>query len=326
MKTVYEAALELLKKNGKGVLAVILANEGSTPRDGGAKMLIYEDGTIFGTIGGGPMEYAVMKKSAEIMDEGKAELINFRLDGKDPEDSASICGGSAEVCLYPLSNSDIPALEAICAPDSRQKRAALAILRDVDSGKVRLFCSSADSFPEGDVLYCEEPEVKNRLFLIGGGHVCEATAKAAQVAGFEIVVVDDREEFANPKRFPDAQCIVCKEYDEIPVELVTETDYILIATRGHKADRVGLRWALSTRACYVGMIGSRIKRDVEYEALEKEGISRERLQWVHCPVGLPIGGRTPGDIAISITAEIVAVRAHEMGLGNVFRQNAEASR
>lgn len=324
MKTVYETALEMLRHGEKGVLAVILTNEGSTPRDEGAKMLIRENGTIFGTIGGGPMEYAVMKKSPETLASGSADILVFDLYGKDVRNSPSVCGGHAKVCLYPLNESDIPALEPVCAPDSRQRQAALLILRDMDTGMIRLACSTGKALPEGEILYREEPEVKNRLYLIGGGHVCEATAKVAVVAGFDIVVMDDREEFANQERFPGAQCIVCKEYDELPAEWVTDTDYILIATRGHKADHVGLRWALSTKACYVGMIGSRTKRDLVYAALEKEGVSRERLQWVHSPVGLPIGGRTPGDIAVSVMAEIVDVRAREMGIGNVFKKK-EAS-
>ena len=227
MKTVFEAALELLQQGERSVLTVILNNEGSTPRDEGAKMLVRTDGSIFGTIGGGPMEYAVMRRSAEVLKTGRGEVMPFDLGGKDVQRSVSICGGKALVCLYPMDERDIPILEKVCSPEGRQKLLALQILRNVESGAIRLSCTDEKEPTADEVLYRELPEIKNTLYLIGGGHVCEATAKVAVVAGFDIVVVDDREEFANNVRFPGAKCVVCQEYDEIPTDTVSEHDYIL---------------------------------------------------------------------------------------------------
>lgn len=121
------------------------------------------------------------------------------------------------------------------------------------------------------------------------------------------MVVDDREEYACPQRFPGAECIVCDAYDELSPEKVSAQDFIVIVTRGHRNDRESLAWALTTKAGYVGMIGSRTKRDLIYRSLEEQGVSREKLAWVHSPIGLPIGGRTPGMIAVSIVAELIQV-------------------
>ena len=153
------------------------------------------------------------------------------------------------------------------------------------------------------------------MWLIGGGHVALATAQVAAVAGFDVVVVDDRAEFANQTRFPGARCIVCQAYDALPADEVTDTDYIVVVTRGHKADREALEWALGTRACYVGMIGSKSKCALIYHALREQGVPQARLDWVHGPIGLPIGGRTPGEIAVSIVAELVQVRTSLNGGG-----------
>ena len=318
MKNIYESAAQLLRQGQRVALAVLLSSEGSTPRDEGAGMLMCGDGTIVETIGGGPVEYAVMRRGAQLLREGRAEILAFDLAGEDARAQGEICGGQARVCVCPLSREDLPVLERIGAARAAGERITVWLLREGGAGAVRLACGRGEP-PEGrEVLYREELGAQERLFLIGGGHVCRAAAQVAAVAGFDLVVADDRAEFANQQRFPGARCIVCQRYDSLPAGQVREDDYILIATRGHRGDLDALRWALTTPACYIGMIGSRTKRDLEYAALEREGVPRARLEQVHCPVGLPIGGRTPGDIAISILAEIVDVRARRTGARNVF--------
>jgi xanthine dehydrogenase accessory factor len=147
------------------------------------------------------------------------------------------------------------------------------------------------------------------LYIFGAGHVSLALAKVAALTGFRTVVIDNRETFANRERFPEADEVHAVEYEDIMPKLeINESSYVAIVTRGHKDDMRVLRWAVATPARYVGMIGSRRKAIEVFAELEKEGISRERLEAVHTPIGLEIGAITPEEIGVSVVAELVAVR------------------
>jgi xanthine dehydrogenase accessory factor len=146
------------------------------------------------------------------------------------------------------------------------------------------------------------------LYIFGGGHVSIALANAAQTAGFAIGVIDDRESFANRVRFPMAQEIHTSFEEAFEKIKPTASTYMVIVTRGHKDDMRVLAWAVGTTPHYIGMIGSKRKVLSVYRALEKDGVAPERFADVHAPVGLDIGALTPEEIAISITAELIAIR------------------
>ena len=337
MQTVLEAARDLLRTGGRGVLALVCSSSGSAPRGAGAKMLITPEGAL-DTIGGGPVEWEVQRRARQLLEQGETQVLEFDLHGSDVEGSEAICGGGVSVCLHPLSAADLPALEAACAAAVRRERAFFLLWRTHEEGRclcccvtasgvtvheslswareeIAQACAGAGIHEDPHLLYQEQLASGSRMWLIGGGHVALATAQVAAVAGFDVVVVDDRAEFANQTRFPGARCIVCQAYDALPTDEVTDTDYIVVVTRGHKADREALEWALGTRACYVGMIGSKSKCALIYHALREQGVPQARLDWVHGPIGLPIGGRTPGEIAVSIVAELVQVRTSLNGGG-----------
>lgn len=326
MKTVFEDARELLRAGEKGVLAVILESRGSTPRGEGAKMLVRADGTLSGTIGGGPIEFAAAKAAADMT--GIARVMKFDLQGRSAGDEPA-CGGNASVCLYCLGAADLPVFEKICLSAEARESARFGIWHE--NGAYRLFCLAEETLTgsgmdvcesarcaaacEGAsvhdderLVYCEALTPAPRVLLMGGGHVALATAQVASIAGFDVTVMDDRAEFANRERFPGAQCIVCGRYDELPAQSIGENDYIVVVTRGHKNDREALEWALKTKAAYIGMIGSRTKREMIYDALREKGVPQERIDFVHSPIGLPLGGRSPGEIAVSITAELISER------------------
>jgi xanthine dehydrogenase accessory factor len=146
-------------------------------------------------------------------------------------------------------------------------------------------------------------------YIFGGGHISKSLSKIATLAGFTSVVVDDRESFANRERFPEAGAVHAGEYEEIFPRLeIGENSYVIIVTRGHRDDMRVLRLAVATAARYIAMIGSRRKVLNVFRELEKEGISREALEKVHAPMGLDIGAISPEEIAISVTAEMIAVR------------------
>src|SRR6201984_1574334 len=159
------------------------------------------------------------------------------------------------------------------------------------------------------------------LYIFGGGHVSIAVAHAAHTAGFAVGVIDDRESFANRERFPMAQEIHTSYEEAFEKIKPTAATYMVIVTRGHKDDMHVLRWAVGTSPRYIGMIGSKRKVLSVYRALEKDGIAPERFSGVHAPVGLDIGALTPEEIAISITAELIATRR---GAKNVLHKAVKA--
>ena len=306
-----QEALEIVRAGKKAVLAVILHTEGSTPRDTGAMMIVNPDKSIIGTIGGGPMEYAVVCESAQqTQGPEKTVCVTYGMKGKDVERSVSICGGSVRVCMHSLTKKDEEGLTEICRKMKAFEDFSFVIEKDgAECAVIKCGEKGIAADEEKGIIFAGEPKVNERLILFGGGHVSLATAQIAQIAGFDIVVVDDRPEFANPERFKGAQCIVVDSYENIPITDVRDTDYVVIATTGHKGDRYALSWAVNTKACYIGMLGSASKTQLVYEKLLSQGVPKERLSQVHSPAGLPLGGRTPGDIGVSIVAQMVEYRA-----------------
>ena len=156
-----------------------------------------------------------------------------------------------------------------------------------------------------------------RLILCGGGHVSLQVAWIAQRLEFEIIVIDDREEFANPERFPMAHQVLCMPFMDALDQLGSrESDYFVILSRGHAYDRECLAHVLRGKYAYAGMIGSKIKVATVMKSLREEGFSQETLDGVYSPIGLSIGAQTPAEIAVAITAQLIQVRA-ELGPGAV---------
>lgn len=162
----------------------------------------------------------------------------------------------------------------------------------------------------GDVEVFVEPIVSTpTLFILGGGHISFTLAKIGKLVGYNIVVVDDRPEFATSQRFPEAERVIAISYNRAFSELnVGKSGYIVIVTHGHKGDAAALEGALSTEAKYIGMIGSKTKNESVYARLKAKGISQQQLDRVHAPIGLSIHAQTPEEIAISIMAQIIQER------------------
>jgi xanthine dehydrogenase accessory factor len=257
----FEEIVRLRRAGRRGALATIVHTNGSIPSYESSRMLVREDGSIAGTIGGGCVEADVWAAAKEVMKLEAPRKMVFNLNHEASYDNGLICGGTLEVFVEPI----LP---------------------------------------------------QPALYIFGGGHVSMALALAAHTAGFAIGVVDDRETFANKERFPMAN-EVYTTYEEAFEKLKpSASSYLVIVTRGHRDDMRVLQWAAQTDARYIGMIGSKRKVLSVYEALEREGISIEKLARVHAPVGLEIGALTPEEIAISITAELIAIRRNAKGLSH----------
>jgi len=254
----FEEIVRMRRAGVRGALATIVHTSGSIPSYESSRMLVREDGTTAGTIGGGCVEADVWAAAKEVMEKETPRKMVFHLNNEATYDNGLICGGSVEIFVEPILPQPV-------------------------------------------------------VYLFGGGHISTAVAKAAQAAGFGVGVVDDREAFANAQRFPMAQEIFTS-YDEAFEKLKPNgSSYLVIVTRGHKEDMRVLAWAVRTPARYVGMIGSKRKVLSVYEALEKEGYRREEFERVYAPMGLEIGALSPEEIALSIVAELVAVRRNAGG-------------
>ena len=252
----YEEIVALRREGRRGAVATIVNVRGSIPSFRTAKMLVRDDGSIVGTIGGGCVEAEVWQAAREVMEQEKPRTLVFNLNENPKYDTGLVCGGTLEVFVEPVLP---PAL----------------------------------------------------LYIFGAGHVAYSLYQVAQIAGFDITVVDDREAYANRDRFPTAREVIADDFEKACERLqISESAYIVIVTRGHRDDMRVLRWAVNTPARYVGMIGSKRKTITIYKELEKEGIPMAKFENVHAPVGLEIGAITPEEIAVSIVAEMVAIRRH----------------
>jgi xanthine dehydrogenase accessory factor len=251
---IYEEIVRLRRAGRRGAVATIVNVRGSIPSFKTAKMLVRDDGSIAGTIGGGCVEAEVWQAAREVMESEKPRTLTFDLNQDPRYDSGLVCGGTLEIFIEPV----LPPAE---------------------------------------------------LYIFGAGHVAASLYKVARIAGFDITVVDDREVYASRERFPEAQEVIAEDFDKVTSRLQpSESSYIVIVTRGHRDDMRVLRWAVQTPARYIGMIGSKRKTITIFKELQKEGLAPELFDRVHAPVGLDIGAITPEEIAVAITAELIAKR------------------
>lgn len=291
-------------------LATILHAKGSTPRGPGTRLALTQDGTILGTVGGGGLEHAVVERAKACLSGGEASFLDFSLSNSDAAAEGMVCGGEARVLVERLDPEDAAALASLFL-DSRNRGKLL--VRDVrDAPAVLGSHHLADSpLQPTTATYCERIAPPRRLCVVGGGHVGASLARFADAVGFLVEVVDDRPEFTSPERLPKGATgrtapAFTGLFDADPPG---PDDLVAIMTRGHTYDLDALDQALATEAGYIGMIGSRKKRDAVFAALRDRGVAQEALDRVHCPIGLSIGAKTPDEIAVSIVAELIAFRA-----------------
>ena len=251
---IYEEIVSLRQGGRRGAIATIVNVRGSVPSFETAKMLIRDDGSIVGTVGGGCVEAEVWQAAREVMESEKPRTLSFDLNQSPKYDTGLVCGGTLDIFIEPV----LP----------------LAA-----------------------------------LYIFGAGHVAHSLYSTARNAGFDVTVIDDRESYASRERFPDARQVICENFDEAMSKISpTETSYIVIVTRGHHDDMRVLRWAVQTEARYIGMIGSKRKTITIFRELVKEGVQERLFDRVHAPIGFDIGAITPEEIAVAITAELIAVR------------------
>ena len=344
--TFYDRLVSLLAAGERVALCTLLRLEGSGPRRAGAKMLLREHGESLGTVGGGLLEARTTIWAEEVLRTGCAVCRPFALSLQQASDEGMTCGGQAEVLVEPLDGTS-PATRDFCGEAlallRRGGRGCLVTAISEEGAGVAVehflvvdgtctavsvagrtlpteILTSAVSVPtlveRGAVRYFLDPLTSPiTVVVFGGGHIAARLVPLCHGLGFRIVVVDDRADFASRDRFPHAdELLVVPSFENALQDLHLDAGhYVVIVTRGHGGDQAILRQALRRRPAFIGMIGSRRKRQIIFEALTREGVGAEDLAQVACPIGLPIGAETPDEIAISIAAQLVATRAAHLG-------------
>ncbi len=253
---IYEQIVQLRRDGRRGAVATIVNVRGSIPSFRTAKMLVRDDGSIVGTIGGGCVEADVWQAAREVMESEKPRTLTFDLNQDPKYDTGLVCGGTLEVFVEPILPQAL-------------------------------------------------------LYLFGAGHVAFNVCQTAANAGFDVIVIDDRSSYATKERFLAAREVHALDFDEAMRKFEPiEDSYIVIVTRGHRDDMRILRWAVETRARYIGMIGSKRKVIGIFKTLQQEGVPAHLFERVHAPIGIDIGAITPEEIGVAITAELIAVRRH----------------
>jgi xanthine dehydrogenase accessory factor len=258
MPDIFEEIVRIRRERISAALATVVGGEEGVPGKTGFRMLVYPDGRILGTVGGGLLEAKVREEALRCLRDKKTSLLEFTLDEQSADGIGALCGGKVKIFVEPIQR----------APT---------------------------------------------LYVFGGGHIAVPLVQFAKTLEFAVVLVDDREEFASKKRFPQADEVKLGDFVNVTNSLdFQEDDSVVIVTRGHEHDEAVLKECLSKTNLpgYIGMIGSREKVATTFNHLKEQGIQEELLSRVKAPIGIDIGARTPAEIALSIMAQIVAHR-HE---------------
>ena len=246
---------ELIKSEKTFALATLVYADSGTPRKLGSRMIVYPDGKIEGSIGGGTLELVVIKDALKLLAAGENKRFQYDLTEKEGENPLGMaCGGKAEILI-------------------------------------------------------ETFQKKDKLFVFGAGHIGKKLAELSRIIEIPCWVIDNREEYAREVFFPEGITVLHDDFlhsfSQLPID---EKSYIVIVTHGHTFDKVCLREALKTKAQYIGMIGSKNKVRGIKNSLVKEGVDINDPR-IYSPIGLQIGNYTPGEIAVSIVAEILKVKS-----------------
>lgn len=292
------------------VLATVIQGKGSVPREVGAKMLIGSDGSTYGTIGGGAGEGKVWQQALKVLETGEKGRVEIDLSGARDRKTQGVCGGRMQVWLERWAGADAIALTRQILDILKSGQAGTLVTPLDGMGKPSVQGQCRENLPLLTPTHFIEPLLPlPTLLIIGAGHVAVPLARIACQIGFEVVVQDDRPEFATEERFPNATAILAQ-----PVAAALETLsprqnlYAALVTRGIDRDLAALRVLLKRPVEYLGAIGSEKRARLVRQQLQQEGYAPHRLQQIYAPIGLEIGALTPEEIAVSICAELIQVR------------------
>ena len=323
---------EYLSEGKEMVLVTVVASSGATPRGAGARMIVTEEGRIWGTIGGGAVEYRSEQMAKQVLKEKSSLGHDFSLTRDDVQNLGMICGGAVQVFFHYIPENDEgyislakKALE-LCAADED-----VWLISDIGKGGELSLYHAKEGFIGTDggqwliqhlgrqpklikenekEVYVEQIFSSGKVYVFGCGHVSQELVPVLSHVGFRCVAMDDREEFANERLFPDAEKVMLIDFEKI-ADYVTikENDYVCVMTRGHAYDTTVQAQILHTPACYIGVIGSKAKKAGVYQKLYGMGFTEADTERITSPIGLSIKAETPAEIAISIAGQMIMHRA-----------------
>lgn len=327
METILTAMLDALARGERVVLCSILASSGSSPRGAGAWMAVFADGHTLGTVGGGAVEYMAAQRAMGCLCTNTPELKSYDLRPDEVESVGMICGGRVTVysqVFTPDMDAEIAVLRRWRSVLGGEKDAWL--LMELSGERVQRFeVLTSEEIPDDrwkyftakavwrDDLYVEPICRAGKVYLFGGGHVGKALVPVLATVGFPVVVFDNREALAKIENYPAARAVIFGDFGKIYEKVtLTENDYAVIMTPGHRADFEILAQVLKSDASYIGCIGSKHKVAKTRELLLARGFADADIARIHSPIGLPILAETPEEIAISIAAEMIEHRAKRL--------------
>lgn len=325
-----------MEEDREVVLLTIYGRTGSAPRGVGAHMIVGEEGRLFGTIGGGAVEYEAQQQALKVLKEKTSCCAHYYLKQNEIQDLGMVCGGGVDVALTYLNPGNSMTRESISFAKKIQEREESAWLilditeqagggaafygrksgiagMDVSEEVINGMVSAFGMVEVSDrTYYYERLTQPGRVYIFGGGHVAQALVPALAAIDFTCVILEDREEFSRPELFPKAEKVLKIDMQRIDDFVkITEEDYVCVMTRGHKDDTLVQEQILKTPARYIGVIGSRKKKAAVFGILKKDGFTDVDLERITTPIGLEIPAETPAEIAVSIAAQLIQVRAGE---------------
>ena len=314
------------------VLVTVVASSGATPRGAGARMIVTEEGRIWGTIGGGAVEYRSEQMAKQVLKDKNSYGHDFSLTKDDVQNLGMICGGAVQVFFHYIPQNGEKHMElAKAGLDLYEQGKDLWLLSDMSKGGALGLYSKETGFMDVEdsewlipylkrhpklikennrEIYVEQIQTSGRVYIFGCGHVAQELVPVLEHVGFRCVAMDDRPEFANEALFPKAEKVMLIDFQKITdyVE-ITENDYVCVMTRGHAYDTIVQAQVLKTPACYIGVIGSKAKKAGVYQQLYGMGFCEADTDRITSPVGLTIKAETPAEIAISIAGQMILHRA-----------------
>ncbi len=337
MKQLFEQAKIRMDLGENLVFITIISSSGSTPRGSGSRMIVTESGHTMGTIGGGNIEFYSTQCAKQVLKEKKSCTQEFTLGEGNENKLGMICGGSV-VVYFQYIDSRNEAFSRLCevilkAYEKEEDSWFLLDITEEEQWKAgfysesigffgekmeeyeKLLCNLPISLKTSMQYYYSEPLVHaGKVYVFGGGHVAQELVPLLSHVGFRCVVLDDRPEFANKDLFPDAKETVVGDFNRVFDSVTIEAqDYICIMSRGHEYDYQLQKQMLQTDAHYIGVMGSRRKIAVITKKLLLDGFSQEEINRFSTPIGVEIYAQTPAEIAVSVAAELIRVRAIREG-------------
>ena len=341
MRELFQRLAEELKQGNDAVLVTIVASSGSTPRGAGARMLVTAAGRICGTIGGGMVEYRSEQIAQEVLNAKGSHAEHFLLHKNEVADLGMVCGGDVDVYFHYIPGGDAETLALLGEIEGMFARGEQSwLITDItvgQNGALSVFSRKSGTFgatlPDeiyqalesrpiqhhigGKTYYSEKLLQAGRVYIFGGGHVAQELVPALARVGFRCVIVEDRPEFADPALFAGVEETRLLETSKLDTLLpeITEDDLICIMTRGHKDDFEVQRVMLKSKVYYIGCIGSKHKIAAINAKLMDCGYTQADVDRITKPIGLDIASETPAEIAVSIAAQLIMVRAKHINGG-----------